>query len=40
MNISAEYFVRLPLPNIFEMYYRGEIFSEIIFAEYFGNVLQ
>ena len=40
MNICAEYFVRLLLPNIWEMYYGGEYFLRLFFAKYFSNVLQ
>ena len=29
MNISAEYFVRLLLPNIWEMYYAGKYFLRL-----------
>ena len=29
MNISAEYFIRLLFPNIWEMYYAGEYFLRL-----------
>ena len=44
MNISAEYFVRLLLPNIWEMYYGGEYFLRLfllnISAMYYNICIQ
>ena len=42
MNISAEYFIRLLFPNIWEMYYAGEYFLRLflpnISAMYYNKI--